>query len=63
MEERIGTIKRLEGTDDSGIDFSDIPELTKEKLLRSKIRFPNLPPKEAAEAEANLRRFAEEYEW
>ena len=56
-------VKQLDNVDDEGIDCSDIPELTKEKLLHGKIRFPNLPPKEAAEAVARLRQFAQEYDW
>ena len=56
-------VKQLDDVDDEGIDCSDIPELTKEKLLYGKIRFPNLPPKEAAEAVARLRQFAQEYDW
>ena len=56
-------VKQLDDVDDEGIDCSDIPELTKEKLLHGKIRFPNLPPKEAAEAVARLRQFAQEYDW
>ena len=56
-------VKQLRRCDDEGIDCSDIPELTKEKLLHGKIRFPNLPPKEAQEAVARLRQFAQEYDW
>ena len=56
-------VKQLDDVDDEGIDCSDIPELTKEKILHGKIRFPNLPPKEAAEAVARLRQFAQEYDW
>lgn len=64
MEEQIEvTIKRLEDIDDEDIDYSDIPKLTKEKLLNGKIRFPNLPPKEDSEAVARLRQFAQEYDW
>ena len=54
--------KRLEDIADEDIDYSDIPKLTKEKLLHGTIRFPNLPPKEEEEAVARLRRFAQEYD-
>ena len=56
-------VSQLKAIDDEGIDCSDIPELTKEMLLHGKIRFPNLPPAEAAEAVARLRQFAQEYDW
>ena len=38
-------VKQLRRCDDEGIDCSDIPELTKEKLLYGKIRFPVSPAK------------------
>ena len=63
QEQTETTIKCLEDIDDEDIDYSDIPKLTKEKLLHAKIRFPNLPPKEEDEAVARLRQFAQEYDW
>ena len=53
------TIERLSRMDDSDIDFSDIPEITDEMILRYQIRYPNLPPEESARRVQMLRQQAQ----
>lgn len=53
------TIERLSRMDDSDIDFSDIPEITDEMILRCQIRYPNLPPEESTRRAQMLRQQAQ----